>query len=56
MAADPRPSRVLPTICERCDERRATMLLGKGIVVCNPCYESPEDVIRDLPRPHDDAA
>lgn len=24
------------------------MLLGKGLVVCPTCYQSPEDVIKDL--------
>jgi hypothetical protein len=26
------------------------MLLGKGLVVCELCYQAPEDVLRDLPR------
>lgn len=39
-----------PRRCERCNERNAVYLLGKGIVVCNLCYQSPEDILKDLPR------
>jgi len=37
-------------LCARCNDRDAVMLLGKGIFVCNLCYQSPEDQIRDVSR------
>lgn len=35
-------------MCERCNRVVAIYLLGKGIVVCQFCYQSPEDIVKEL--------
>lgn len=35
-------------LCERCRANEATMLLGKGLLVCVGCYQDPEDVVAQL--------
>ena len=38
------------TRCERCLDKPAIYFLEKGIAVCRPCYNSPEDIMKELPR------